>query len=117
MELVPYRNHTPLRPAPSAAWIRSTLATSIRSRSPYSVNLLLAGWDPTAGEGQSAASVYWIDYLGTLAKVPFAAHGYGAYFALATMDRYHDPDGDLNSGLALLRRCIKEVEKRLIVSM
>ena len=30
--------------------------------------------------------------------------------------RYHNPDADLEEGLALLRRCIDEVAKRLIVS-
>jgi 20S proteasome subunit beta 4 len=29
-----------------------------------------------------------MDYLGTMVEVPFAAHGYGAYFALSTLDRY-----------------------------
>ncbi|KAJ2963835.1 hypothetical protein NUW54_g14264 [Trametes sanguinea] len=31
--------------------------------------------------------LYWIDYLGTMSEVPFAAHGYGAYFALSLLDR------------------------------
>ena len=43
--------------------------------------------------------------------------GYGAYLALSTMDRYHDPNGGLESGLALLRRCIGEVQKRLVVNL
>jgi len=115
LKLHAIRNHTALRPAPSAAWIRQSLATSLRSRTPYSVNLLLAGWDPTAGEGEP--SVYWIDYLGTMAKVPYSATGYGAYLALSTMDRYHDPEGGLEHGLELLRRCIGEVQKRLIVNL
>lgn len=33
----------------------------------------MVGWDPTIGEGEP--SVYWIDYLGTLAKVPYSATG------------------------------------------
>lgn len=32
-------------------------------------------------------SLYWIDYLGTIAEVPFAAHGYGSYFVLSLFDR------------------------------
>ena len=28
-----------------------------------------------------------VDYLGTMSSVPFAAHGYGAYFALSLLDR------------------------------
>jgi 20S proteasome subunit beta 4 len=55
----------------------------LRSRSPYSVNLLLGGFDVA----DSTPHLYWIDYLGTQAAVPFAAHGYGSYFALSLLDR------------------------------
>jgi 20S proteasome subunit beta 4 len=77
------RNNHELRPQSSAAWIRRTLADSLRSRHPYSVNLLLGGYD----EATSTPHLYWIDYLGTIASVPYAAHGYGSYFALSTLDR------------------------------
>jgi 20S proteasome alpha/beta subunit len=48
------------------------------------VNVLLGGYD----EATSTPHLYWIDYLGTMAEVPYAAHGYGAYFALSTLDRF-----------------------------
>ncbi|KWU47041.1 N-terminal nucleophile aminohydrolase [Rhodotorula sp. JG-1b] len=113
LRLYQIRNHVPLRPPAAAAWVRNQLATSLRSRKPYSVNLLLGGYDPTS----STPSLYWIDYLGTLGTVPYAAHGYGAYFALSTMDRWHDPEGDLEKGLELLRKCIAELETRFIVNL
>jgi len=122
------RNTYPLRPSAAAAWIRRSLADSLRSRNPYSVNLLVAGYDPSVHE----PSLYWIDYLGTLTQVPFAAHGYGAYFVLSLLDklvfsvrahvsahsvvRYHNPDASLEEGLAVLKRCVQELAKRLIVS-
>jgi 20S proteasome subunit beta 4 len=31
--------------------------------------------------------------------------------------RYHDPSASLEEGIATLKRCIAEVEKRLIVSL
>lgn len=77
------RNLYPLRPQSAASWIRRSLAESLRSRSPYTVNLLVGGYD-TAAE---SPHLYWIDYLGTMASVPFAAHGYGSYFALSLLDR------------------------------
>ena len=89
------------------------MADSIRSKHPYQVNLLMGGYDPTTSEPH----LYWIDYLGTKAKVPYAAHGYAAYLALSTMDRYHNPEADLQEGLELLRRCVNELEQRLIVSL
>lgn len=106
-------NLTPLKPAAAAAWTRNQLAQSIRSRKPYSVNLLLGGFDTTTNK----PALSWIDYLGTKGDVPFAAHGYGAYFALSTMDRWHSPNMSLEEGLELLRKCIDELEKRFIVSL
>ncbi|KAF7331584.1 Proteasome subunit beta [Mycena kentingensis (nom. inval.)] len=112
LRLYAIRNLYALRPAAAAAWIRRALATSLRSRKPYSVNLLLGGYDEALHEPK----LYWVDYLGTMDEVPFAAHGYGSYFALSLLDRYHDPAASLEEGLATLKRCINEVSKRLVVS-
>ncbi|KAG9120617.1 Proteasome subunit beta type-4 [Ceratobasidium sp. 392] len=113
----------PLRPPSAAAWIRRSLADSLRSRNPYSVNLLLGGIDlaeapvhaPDGPKGRPY--LYWIDYLGTLAEVPFAAHGYGSYFVLSLLDRYHNPKANLEEGIETLRRGIAEIQKRLIVGL
>lgn len=75
--------------------------------------MLLGGYDPTS----STPELYWLDYLGTLSAVPYAAHGYGAYFSLSTMDRYHRPDMTLEQGLDLLRKCVNELETRFIVNL
>jgi len=112
IRLYQIRNTYALRPPSAASWIRRSLADSLRSRRPYSVNLLLGGYDTST----HTPHLYWVDYLGTLASVPFGAHGYGAYFALSLLDRYHDPEASLEEGLDTLRRCIDEVSKRLIVS-
>ncbi|KAH9484239.1 putative proteasome subunit beta type-4 [Psilocybe cubensis] len=112
IRLYQIRNLYALRPSAAASWIRRALATSLRSRKPYSVNLLLGGYDTATHDPH----LYWIDYLGTMSEVPFAAHGYGAYFALSLLDRYHDPEATLEEGLATLRRCLDEVAKRLVVS-
>ena len=45
-------------------------------------NLLLGGYDE--GEGPS---MYWMDYLGVMQKMPFGAHGHGAAFCLSIFDR------------------------------
>jgi 20S proteasome subunit beta 4 len=77
------RNLYPLRPQSAASWIRRSVAESLRSRSPYTVNLLIGGYDTA----DNLPQLYWVDYLGTMASVPFAAHGYGSYFALSLLDR------------------------------
>lgn len=82
IRLYQIRNLYPLRPSAAASWIRRSLADSLRSRKPYSVNLLLGGYDTASHE----PSLYWVDYLGTITSVPFAAHGYGSYFALSLLD-------------------------------
>ncbi|KAJ4474304.1 20S proteasome subunit [Lentinula aciculospora] len=112
LRLFHIRNNYSLRPSAAASWIRRSLAQSLRSRKPYSVNLMLGGFDVTA----DTPHLYWIDYLGTMTEVPFGAHGYGSYFALSLLDRYHDPEATLEEGLVTLKRCIDEVAKRLVVS-
>lgn len=84
LRLQQMRNNHPLRPQSAASWVRRAIADSLRSRTPYSVNILLGGYD-VAGK---QAKLYWMDYLGTQTDVPFAAHGYGSYFALSLLDRY-----------------------------
>ncbi|KAF8882230.1 20S proteasome subunit [Infundibulicybe gibba] len=106
IRLYQIRNLYPLRPSAAASWIRRSLAQSLRSRKPYSVNLLLGGYDTATHDPH----LYWVDYLGTMTEVPFGAHGYGAYFALSLLD------STIGEGLATLRRCIEEVSKRLVVS-
>ncbi|KAG6380105.1 nucleophile aminohydrolase [Boletus reticuloceps] len=131
IRLYQIRNLYPLRPSAAASWIRRSLAESLRSRNAYTVNLLIGGYDLA----DHKPTLYWIDYLGTVVEVPFAAHGYGSYFALSLLDRwaialtrgrprrhtdillrYHNPEATLEEGLATLKRCINEVSKRLIVS-
>ena len=63
------------------------------------------------------AACYWIDYLGTIAKVPFAAHGYASYFCLSTLDRYHEPEGDWKTGIQTLKKCISELQTRFIINL
>ncbi|KAJ8473276.1 hypothetical protein ONZ51_g7970 [Trametes cubensis] len=112
IRLYQIRNTYALRPPSAASWIRRALADSLRSRRPYAVNLLVGGYDTST----HTPHLYWIDYLGTMSEVPFAAHGYGAYFVLSLLDRYHDPEAPLEEGLATLRRCLDEVAKRLVVT-
>ena len=69
------RNETDLGPSAVASFVRGELAKSLRSRKPYTVNLLLGGLDPITKK----PSLYWLDYLAALAAVPYAAHGYAQY--------------------------------------
>jgi 20S proteasome subunit beta 4 len=69
------RNEADLSPSAMANFVRRELASSLRSRKPYMVNLLLGGVDPITDK----PSLHWLDYLAALAPVPYAAHGYAQY--------------------------------------
>jgi hypothetical protein len=69
------RNEADLSPSALAHFVQGELASSLRSRKPYNVNLLLGGVDPITHK----PSLYWLDYLAALAPVPYAAHGYAQY--------------------------------------
>lgn len=79
-QLYSMRNETDLSPSALANFVRGELATSLRSRKPYNVNLLLGGVDPITLK----PSLYWLDYLASLASLPYAAHGYAQYVSTPT---------------------------------
>ena len=129
------RNETDLGPSAVANFVRGELAKSLRSRKPYTVNLLLGGLDPITKK----PSLYWLDYLAALAAVPYAAHGYAQYvqstsdklfasaltiltsvlnsvcryYCLSILDKHHQPDIDLDKGLKIMRMCTDELKRRL----
>jgi 20S proteasome subunit beta 4 len=103
------------------------------------VNLLLGGYDEIADK----PTLYWIDYLASLAPVPYAAHGYAQYvlsnpwdydinvnqwilelghqtnwwlsryYCLSLLDKHHHPDIDYEQGLKIMRMCTEELKRRL----
>ncbi|UKZ57686.1 putative proteasome subunit beta type-4 [Trichoderma virens] len=108
-QLYSMRNETELSPSGLAHFVRGELATSLRSRNPYNVNLLMGGVDPITGK----PSLYWLDYLASLAEVPYAAHGYAQYYCLSLLDKHHHPDITLGQGIKLMTMCIDELKRRL----
>lgn len=78
VQLYSMRNNMELSPAATANFVRGELASALRSRKPYTVNLLLGGYDKIADK----PSLYWIDYLASQASLPYAAHGYAQYVDL-----------------------------------
>ncbi|KAH7072826.1 nucleophile aminohydrolase [Paraphoma chrysanthemicola] len=109
VQLYSMRNGMELSPAATANFVRGELATALRSRRPYTVNLLLGGYDKIADK----PTLYWIDYLASLAPVPYAAHGYAQYYCLSLLDKHHHPDIDYEKGLKIMRMCTEELKRRL----
>ena len=107
------RNGYSLSIESTAHFTRNELAESLRSRRPFVVNLLLGGFDSK----ESKSYLYWMDYLGTLGTVPYGAQGYGSNFVLGLLDRYHRSNMTVAEGVELLEKCVKEIQKRLIINL
>ncbi|KAF3601791.1 hypothetical protein F2Q69_00037463 [Brassica cretica] len=86
-------------------------STLIIDQNPYSVNILMAGYD-----NESGASLYYIDYIATLHKVDKGAFGYGSYFSLSTMDTHYRSDMSVGEAIELVDKCILEIRSRLVVA-
>ncbi len=110
MELYFFQNGQRLTTEEAAAYIRNQFAEGIRS-SPYQCNCLLAGFD------EDGPKLYWLDYLGSYAKLLKAAHGYGAYFLYGLMDNFYKKNMSLADGEDIIKKCINELKTRFSINM
>lgn len=86
LALYKMRNGYELSPKAAAHFTRKNLAEYLRSRTPYHVNLFVAGYDENEG-----GELHYIDYLANAKSVNYAGHGYGGMFCASIFDRYHHP--------------------------
>lgn len=112
-------NGRPMTTPGAANFMRTTLAEALRSRSgPYLVNTLVGGFDNKLSEfddEEPRGYLYYMDYLGTLADVPFGCHGYGATFVMSILDSQWREELTQQQALDLMQTCINEVKRRLII--
>lgn len=66
--------------------------------------MLICGVDEETGP-----CLYYMDYLASSIKVPFAAHGYGSYFCLSILDRLYHPQITKSEAVTILKKCMEEV--------
>lgn len=93
-----------------ANFARGELATALR-KGPYQVNILLGGYH----DGE--ASLYFLDYMAALQKVPYGCQGYASNFCLSIMDREHKPSGTTEAdALKIIEQCILELKMRFLIS-
>ncbi len=104
------RTGIPLSTHAAAHYTRGELATFLR-KSPYAVNMLLAGFDKEAG-----ASLYFIDYLGSMHKMDFSCQGYAGYFLLGLLDKYYKKGMSLEEGLRVIQMCIDQLKTRFVIN-
>jgi 20S proteasome subunit beta 4 len=109
LALYELNNDMPLNTHAAASFVRRELATALR-KGPYQCNILFAGVDG------GAASLFWLDYMGTLQKVSYGAHGYGAAFTLSTMDRAYRTGLGKDEAVGIIKQCIAELQTRFLIS-
>jgi 20S proteasome subunit beta 4 len=107
--LFEYRRNLPLSTHAAAHYIRSEMATALRSN-PYQVNMILAGFDQKNGP-----SLHVIDYLASLVKVDYGAQGYAGYFVLGLLDKLYKKNMTLDEGLNVIHSCIKQMQTRFVL--
>lgn len=106
------RNGYSLSHHAAANYTRHEMAKRLRQY-PNLVNLIMGGYDET----NKKTSLYFMDYLGTLADVSYTAQGYGSFFVLSILDRFYRPDMTRDEAQELLKKCIDEVQKRLVFNL
>ena len=95
-----------------ANFCRGELAAALR-RGPFMCNVLLAGYDAK----DESASLYWLDYLGTLQKVNYGCQGVATNFCLSTMDRDYLPGKmTYEKAVEVIEKCIRELQMRFLPS-
>lgn len=72
----------------------------------------MAGYDDHDGP-----QLFFMDYLASMVNVDYAAHGYGGFFSLSIMDREYLRTMNRLQGYDLLKKCIREVHKRLAINL
>lgn len=113
IQLFKMRNGYQLSPKAATNFTRRNLADYLRSRTPFMVNLIIAGYD----KDKEACELYYMDYLAANVQVPYAAHGYGGFFTTAIMDRDYRPDMTETEAYELMKSCVREIQKRLIINL
>ncbi|VDN30204.1 unnamed protein product [Dibothriocephalus latus] len=111
MQLYEMRNGYELSPSSAANFTRRNLAEALRSRHPYMVNLLIAGYNPDTGP-----ELYYMDYLASMVKVPYAVHGHGGFVTLSIMDSKYDAKMTEANAVQLLKACVDELQKRFVIT-
>lgn len=112
IQLYKMRNTYELSPKEAANFTRRTMAETLRSRSPYHVNLLMGGYDDEKG-----TQLFYMDYLASCSSLDYAAHGYGGYFSIAILDRNYKENMTKEEAYDLMKKCVQEVHKRLIINL
>lgn len=100
------------------AWYsRTKVAESLRTRSPYFSNVLIAGVDQSQSSDSVEASLYWMDNLAAMHKMSYAVHGYGGLFSWSLLDAKYRPDMTVDEALDVIKQVVQELQTRFVVQL
>mmetsp|Transcript_4638 Transcript_4638/g.6865 ORF Transcript_4638/g.6865 Transcript_4638/m.6865 type:complete len:202 (-) Transcript_4638:184-789(-) len=102
---------TKLSTKAQANFCRNELAVALR-KGPYQVNLLLGGYD----EKEMTGSLYFLDYMASLQKVPYGSQGYASSFCLSIMDKEYKEGLSESDALLIVEHSIKEIATRFLIN-
>lgn len=110
MKLYQLSHEHALTPKATAHFVRNTLAQAMR-KGPYQANVLLGGYDAKEG-----GSLYYMDYLGSMAKVNYGCQGYASNFCLSIFDREWKEGLTKEEAVTIIEHCVNELKTRFMIS-
>lgn len=90
---------------------RQHLLSNLASRIKFAVTLLIACFDAKKG-----ATLCFIDSKGASQSLNYSGQGVGHSISMGIFHSMWKPDLSIEDGLTMVRRCIKEIQSRLIVN-
>ncbi|KAH8412732.1 hypothetical protein KR009_004975 [Drosophila setifemur] len=111
MHLYKISNGYNLSAKAAAHFTRKNLADYLRTNTRYQVAMLLAGYDEVDGP-----DLHYIDSLGAAQSINHAGHGWGSMFCGSILQRYWNSKLTQPEAYSILRKCVLEIQKRLIIN-
>lgn len=109
LQFLKFKHKKQLSVDETANFIRNKLSEALR-KGPFQVNCLIGGYD---SEGPH---LYWMDYMGTMQRVSYGAHGYASYFVSSIMANSYTNELTLDQALEIAKQCVFELRKRMMVA-
>jgi 20S proteasome alpha/beta subunit len=72
--------------------------------------------DMTVSKQRYEPRLYWLDEYGSLQRVQYGAHGFGANFLLSILDQGYRNDMTLEEAVSLAKDCFQELRKRYLIN-
>jgi 20S proteasome subunit beta 4 len=111
LALYKFKNGYEISPQSAAHYCRRTIATSLRSKHYYVVDLILGGFDTISSTPYLSA----IDYLGNkVDSAEYVFRGFGGKFCYSILDELHKPNMNQEQALELIKKCLVEVKRRFV---